>query len=61
MVQNFLEILGQFLLLVTMAECMSLIGKYEGLKTKSGATLFSGRRLRSGGQELMGSAGHCQL
>lgn len=61
MVQNFLEILGQFLLLVTTAECMSLIHKYEGLKTKSGATLFSGRGLRSGGQELAGSAGHCQL
>lgn len=59
--QNFLEILGQFLLLVTMAECMSLISKYEGLTTKSGATLFSGRGLRSGGQELVGSAGHCQL
>lgn len=57
--QNFLEILGQFLL------CNNgrvyELDQYEGLTTKSGATLFSGRGLRSGGQELVGSVGHCQL
>ena len=40
---------------------MSLIHKCDGLKTKLGATLFSGRGLRSGGQELVDSAGYCQL
>lgn len=39
-----------FILLVTMADCVGA----EGLKTKFGAPLWSGRGLRIGGQEPVG-------